>query len=1262
MVWGASSLILHVGSANPIRGLEAVIEPLPWFSIAAEDSKSLDSVGQSQPGAVTSLSRARMGHPVSLMLSRHLYPAEDGHLDAIVRFDRELHEVPDGRLELTLTDAAGRRVSEASVDPIPGSQLFLSYDLPDVLGGDGGELRIRWLSGRRVLGEASASFRIEAPAGSSRTGRIGIQVPNEVGATVRSAPMTVGVPFPRGVLESTDHLRLVDESGREVPLQVKQTANWSRFGSVKWALCDFTVDLVGTPRRLHLEYGPQVSRARRAGIEVTSGPDGGLPRVNAGRVRIDESGIALDVSGRGNFRTMLAPEALAGAFVEHSDGTKYVDWGHHWMASPGRRYAMPGRTNFEVEEIGPEKVTLRAEGWYEEEGTGERFCRFVNRYVIHRDSPVVRIFHTWIFTGDGNRDRIRNMGWRMPLSDMQPAGFLSNFGEGARWLEGYYLRQHDNGEYALFEYQEPNRGRRVPDDVVPARPIKQIDTGKRAAGVMAARGDGGRLYVGVQDFWQNFPASLMLEEDAMTFYQWPKYGRYPENPIDQKERRGDVWRLWFAHEGDVLAFNLPMEMTTQPLYEDQGGPEPHFLHATPESVNAQGIAKTAEMWLYLTSDREDPAQAARVLEGLSNETLRAVVDPRWMAGSGAFYEIGAVDREKYPREEHIYGEAVRNPMRQVERMGIYGKWIYGDVLRTADMNDVTADNLYRNFRKAHWGWPYSWIPFVRSGETDLLRFAQAATRMMSDTAFCHYVSDEMREFFAGLPELRRYFNDGPIHREIGWHNRNAIPWAGFRGPTTRCYVDQADYLLHAWYVSGYDRARDVALAWAGQTKIEQPGKSGRGPITIAQNDRWPANMQKQYTEMYEATFDPWFLAAAHAIADMNVWRYREQSWEGHFWLAGYQTFQRYSGRPDHEEFILFNARHWGDWHHQGWASTPPTGLPSAILAHRLTGDDYYLRRAAGVMDLALWSIYDRDEPWYFRGFYTQERTNRHKNFLSWFQLWSPEIIGMYNRAGGRPEHPIPPAFDQRLTSAARIALYKEPARELALRLTMQSPNWSGQAADERPRGRFSITGPNGRIMMDGDRGGRMTIPAEAPPGVYVVDVGNATLRLPISEPGTREVLLPGADGRVESGQDFVQHWFRVPEGVDSFWIEFDNTPFGNAAVRQIIVWNADGEEAWAHRERAIDYDRNRRVIRADVRVPAGQAGRLWRVTLPGLRVMPFRLGPQIPRILAHDPTRWFDPEASAERLGQGRLGDALGQPHDRNPAYARQPGRPAARF
>jgi len=926
---------------------------------------------------------------------------------------------------------------------------------------------------------------------------------------------------------------------------------------------------------------------------------------------LDISGLSFDVAGDGKFRKVLRAEALTGAFIRHVNNADHAGWGHRWMSNEGTLYTMPARAAFEVEEIGPEKVVLRLADWYRNAATGKRFCKFVTRYVIHRDSPVVRILHTWIFTGDGNRDRIRNMGWRFGLNDMKPSGFLSGFGGGAEWLDGYYLRQEDADRFTLFDHALPRRSSFwALKAYQPARPIKEKQVGKRAPGVMSARGNGVRLYIGVRDFWRNFPRSLKQEDGALTFYEWPEYGRERQHPLSVKNM-GDAWRLWFAHEGETLSFAIPQELTEGAFFRAHSGPETRFLYGRPDSVNAQGIAKTAEMWIYLAPEADAP-HAARVLQGLQGEALRAVVDPRWMTGSGAFHQIAPRLPELRPEDERIYAENVRSAFRDVERMGIYGKWIYGDLLTYPALEKRTA-GLNRG-RATSWGYPFSWIPFARSGDLEFFGFARAAATYLTDVAFCHYASDELIEYFDKLPKLR-IWDKKPMFRRIGWwHSTNFIPWVGFWGPSARLVNDGAEWLWPAWYIAGHYRARDVALTWAAQTKIEEPmtpehGFVGRGPITNAWNrGRWSLNLQKQYQDMWEATWDPWFLAGAQAIAEMQMWDFRESGKRPHIWNTGPSDFLRYSGNPEYRAFFVRYAQKIADWQYTGWAKCTSVIIPPVAFLYDMTGKEYYRRRLAGIADLQRWAVFMGDKPGFAKGHYVIASPYQNTMQTSWMQKWFPLLLGAVEQGGAPAQRPIPLAFRQSLGANTRVAVRKEAGRELLLRV----------------KGRHVITGPGAKKVKEG-KADEVVLEAGMPAGVYVLDLGRRAVLLPLSPPDTPEVLIPAANEKVGAGSEFAQYWFVVPKGVKSFRIELDNPKYvNNEWLRQYILWDPDGRPVWVYRQLSGEYDPKQKSILAEVQANPKQVGRLWRLTLPGRRGVAFRLDPQIPRLLAHDPGRWFD--------------------------------------
>lgn len=1188
-------------------GLEVIQETLPWFDqrplypvldLGEDDNKNpqgIAAVTTGEPKPVDGL---------DLLLTRSQYPAEDGHIDAVLWIGSS-EATPPGTLTIRIDNMEDEPLAEHEINPIPGTQLYFSPSFRGLLDQGEAKLVVEWSDGGEIVAQVEETFQVVPALNLPNTGSIRITIPNEVEATAKGIPVTTGVPFPLGVLHEESNLRLLDSSGREVPLQTEITSRWSRFGSIRWVLCRFTVALDGGPAEFTLEFGPDIERAQMESVELEL-EGHGIPEIPTGIFALGEA-VEADPYGEDDHRPFLQKESLLGAFVEHAHDRVYNQRRVGRGLQLGVPHRVPEEAEYRIESHGPVQTTVRYEGWFLHEETQEPFCQFDIRQTFHKESPLIKTEFTWIYTGDGNRDPISNMGWKFSLPEgFTPLGFLDSF-ENSEWLKSDSLLQHLDDHFDLL-----NNGR------------TDSEHQGRSPGVAAAQTEDLRIYLGIRDFWQNFPNELEFTEEGLIFHTWPRHGKPHRHPVQIE----DAYRLWFAHEGEVLDFTLPMDMTTGRFYEDHSRGEPHYAYARPESVNAQGIAKTVEFWLYATDTETPETEALKVLEGLQSDAFRAVVDPAWITASGVFYEIHPLDPDQFPEHEEIYRLHTLSPMVQSDHMQVYGKWIYGEVLRDADLDARTIDGTYRIFRKGHWGWPYSWVPFARSGDPETLQFARAATRMMTDVAFVHYVSEDVATHFDELPPRWMWHPYQPF-RAIGWHNRNLIPWAGYWGPTTRLYADGGEYLWHAYYLTGDHRARRVLEVWAEVTKEEHPEQFGRQALTAAQNRaRWPIHLQKQYLEYYQGTFDPWFIVAAHAIADMHNYRHETEGWLGHPWNTGPHDFHRYTKNQEHLDFFEASIRNTADWRNLGWASTSSTLIPSTVHAWRLTGDDTYLRRAAGLLDLARISTFVDEEPAHYLGFNARGTLNREMLFNSWYHRWAPMLLAAMAEAGEIPGNPIFMTFTYRLQPDDVIAVLKEENQEVPLFIggkyqitTANGEEMISAEADAPPGpGEFYSTAA---VLDDEPQAELPRLKAEWPAGVYLVHLEDRSVTLPITPPDTPELLMV-KDGQVGPATGTVQYWFFVPEGTDSFTITFDNAPLARQATRRLAIWGPDGALQWdLHQVGARDEFEG--TIEATLEVAPEQAGRLWRVTMPAaFRGLEFTLDSQLPSALAHDPARWFD--------------------------------------
>lgn len=1196
------------GDGDSVLGVEEIESVLPVF-----DGVWFRAEGEAENFA-----------PLRVLLSRSRYWEQDGHIDVVIRLSGE-GELSGAQVSGHFVTAGGEDVGLFSLLP-PGRAFIVYLRIPDaVRESGGGELVVELVDGDRRLALESRPFRVERyDEPVDRVGRVPIVVGNPGGVVMDGLPVSVGVPFPRGVLWDLASLRLVDGCGEELSLQVAERARWSKYGSIKWVLCDFVVALAGEPVEVYLEYGG-VAEERDADSQWHMGAEVGVgfPGVAGETIRVTGAGVEWLDGGGGEAVALLGLPGLSGAFVEHEDG---------------RVYRPDPQVLFEVEESGAETVVVRRQGWYREVGGNDRFCRFVTRFVLYRGSPLMRVFHTWIFTGDGNRDRIANMGWGFPLGAVGgEVEFLTDFGPLGRWEKGDSLLQYDYEHFLLS-------GATGEEDYA----------GGRAPGVVRlGGGGGGDLYFGVKDFWQNYPSELEMGDGVFWFHNWPRRNlaarhtfakeliaergvaaasssaaRYAlEDPekLSRSEWLLNVIQSRHAHEGEMLDFRLPDVYNEDPIWEDATSGQPHWDRGDVDTVNAQGVSRTEEFW-FLSDSGGDVDNVRRILEGLNDESFRAVVDPWWLALSGAFYEFLPQDPLQFPREEALYETVALLPSRVAERLGIYGMWIYGDVPGWNPRLEIKEPVLYRAYRRHHLGWPYPWMPYIRSGDPRFFKWAESSTRRMIDTAWNHHISADVDRRVG--PER---------HRRHGMVGIGPFPWGTGSSVAhfTRSTGTKVDYLLEYWYLTGYTPAWQRVRAWMEEMKVEEPGIAERDAFNYF--TRASNSMLRACLESWEATFDPWFLVAAHALSEGHLHGRSNEHADGNYggrgWDTGDREFLRFTGCDTYRDFYLnrhaaraTSERVWSNWNRRH----PQWQIKS--YAWKLTEDPFYLRRAVHAVDQSLaiadfWNPYRHEvrteerEPWQL-GMWEGNSFGGHFTFFTaYFLRWFPLALWAIDTAGERPPpiyttfnaliaNPVDPAGTPQVVVALRPDGRSEPQ---TVRIDLGRDRHLGAlpAAPAGLEARYQVVAGPGEVLASGDWQPPVGVDLLWPEGVAEARLelqfnrANAVVGVPLTAVGNGEVFV------VEPGQStpcvgWRSLWFKVPAGVDSFKVV--------ACGPWAEIVDPDGVVVWRAAEGTTP---------AVIAAPPLTQDRLWQAVIPGH----LQLGAAIPPAFAVEPDRWFLPES-----------------------------------
>ena len=167
-----------------------------------------------------------------------------------------------------------------------------------------------------------------AACASAGSGKLRLIVRNTSGVDLEAAPVTAGVPWPRGALSSPHELRLLDPSGAEVPLQVAVLGRWPAGGGLKWTLLDFQATVKATaPATYVLEYGTGVHRARQIAKALLVEEDETHVTLSTGntvmKVRKQGFNVLDHVMVRGQDRPLVGPSRsqLAGLVLVPSEET-----------------------------------------------------------------------------------------------------------------------------------------------------------------------------------------------------------------------------------------------------------------------------------------------------------------------------------------------------------------------------------------------------------------------------------------------------------------------------------------------------------------------------------------------------------------------------------------------------------------------------------------------------------------------------------------------------------------------------------------------------------------------------------------------------------------------------------------------------------------------------------------------------------------------------------------------------------------------------
>ena len=308
-----------------------------------------------------------------------------------------------------------------------------------------------------------------AAVGSAVSESLTLKVGNPSDVARINSPVRSGVPFPQGVLGSSRTMRLLDSSGREMPLQTRTLGRWPD-GTVKWALVDFQADVAASSEGDYtLEYGSAVMRGTFEAPLL---------------VHEDAAGVTVDT---GKLHLVWNRSKFSPFSEIRRDGEAYaVDSVVAVTGVDGREHLSTNvkADSLVVEESGPVRCTVRVEGNHVSED-GARLLRSVLRVHACAGAGYVRIDHT--FVNDNSENPFTN-------------------------IESMYVR--------IGTAKRANET----EEIIQTHDNSSVVNGQGGDARLRGRVQAGDVEVEVEDFWQQYPKSLRTSKDAIEIGLCPSIG------------------------------------------------------------------------------------------------------------------------------------------------------------------------------------------------------------------------------------------------------------------------------------------------------------------------------------------------------------------------------------------------------------------------------------------------------------------------------------------------------------------------------------------------------------------------------------------------------------------------------------------------------------------------------------------------------------------------------------------------------------------
>ncbi|MBX3027731.1 glycoside hydrolase family 127 protein [bacterium] len=336
----------------------------------------------------------------------------------------------------------------------------------------------RALFGGALLGGVLFGAVVGGSAVAAPQPPIAVTVREPDGVERHHWPLTFSVPWPRGALQRSDAVAVHEEGGAALPVQTRVLASWPD-GSTRWLLIDTQVDLrPRQERRLRVERG--TPPRPHAALTVTSASE---------RVDVDTGALRFRVP-RKHFALL---EGLQPAGEKRPLGGAVGSL----LVAGERRGEAQKPVDVRILEHGPLRARLALSGTY---GNGFDYEIRLDAYA---GQPFVRVLHTFINRYPTPFINVPQIALSLPLGEIKPGTWRAG-------VVGERMRSGAIPDTGVRLVQRDNETAEIAGDAEAVQ----------LAGWVEVSGSRGTLGIASRWFWQEYPQSVEMRRDRLTYNLW----------------------------------------------------------------------------------------------------------------------------------------------------------------------------------------------------------------------------------------------------------------------------------------------------------------------------------------------------------------------------------------------------------------------------------------------------------------------------------------------------------------------------------------------------------------------------------------------------------------------------------------------------------------------------------------------------------------------------------------------------------------------